>query len=196
MFDSQGRLCLHNCWAVSPVTDIHRYVARIFSCPMTNVFYCLQFLWFFRNSPVHIYDINICSLIQYVYVICMYDSRLYMHLYVTCKFFSEDETTVKSNLAAGRKPKIRGSDREWERLAGHESWSNSATLQHACVSPGAFWMFQATNGPWGEKWCTNDNFEVIIYIYIVIYIFIYMYISVTSSFQVWYSAMKLTGHLS
>ena len=58
-----------------------------------------------------------CSLIQYAYV-CMT-----IHAF-TCnmQFFStEDETTVNEKNLAAAKTKIRGSDREWERLAGHES---------------------------------------------------------------------------
>ena len=77
---------------------------------------------------MHIYEIDICSTYtvcichMYSYVCMKKYKYIYMHLHVTCKFFStEDETTVKSNLASGTKTKIRGSDREWERLAGHES---------------------------------------------------------------------------
>ena len=103
-------------------------------------------------------------LIQHVYV-CM-NIYIYAFIYTTCTFCAEDETTVKSNLAAATK-KTRGSDREWERLAGHESWSNSASLRHGFLSVlGLFGCFLATNLKWGKNGCTNDTFEVIKYIYI------------------------------
>ena len=169
IFDSQGRLRLHNCWAMSPVTDIHRYVARIFSCPWPMYFIASSSFDF--SGTVYVFTYTVC--------ICMYEG-VYMHLYVTCKLFStEDELPLNQTSPAGRKPKIRGSDREWERLAGHESWSNSATLQHEFLSVLVlWWMFFSHQPEPGEKnGCTNDNFEVI-YIYIVLFSYIPIYICI------------------